>query len=116
MLRISVYQISGNIPPSLGTCTNLKLLSLLDNNFAGSIPMEIGNLSKLQILYLGRNNLIVGGNKISGKFPEDPCNRPTMLEILDLGDNKFQGEIPPSLFQCHALQILNISSNEFRGT
>ncbi|KAL2490822.1 LRR receptor-like serine/threonine-protein kinase EFR [Abeliophyllum distichum] len=33
-LRISVNQISGNIPPSLGRCNNLKLLSLSYNNFA----------------------------------------------------------------------------------
>ncbi|XP_022876865.1 receptor-like protein kinase [Olea europaea var. sylvestris] len=57
-LRISNNQMSGNIPPSLGRCMNLKLLSLSSNNFSGTIPMEIGNLSKLQILYLHRNNLI----------------------------------------------------------
>ncbi|XP_022852084.1 receptor-like protein kinase [Olea europaea var. sylvestris] len=56
-LRISMNQLTGNIPPSLGACMNLKLLSLSYNNFAGSIPMEIGKLSKLQVLYLGGNNL-----------------------------------------------------------
>ncbi|XP_022876821.1 probable LRR receptor-like serine/threonine-protein kinase At3g47570 [Olea europaea var. sylvestris] len=57
-LRISCDHISGNIPPSLGTCRELQLLSLAYNNFSGSIPMEIGNLSKLQSLYLEGNNLI----------------------------------------------------------
>lgn len=56
-LTIYLNQISGNIPPSLGTCMDLKHLSLAHNNFVGSIPMEIGNLTKLQILYLAENNL-----------------------------------------------------------
>ncbi|KAL2496762.1 LRR receptor-like serine/threonine-protein kinase FLS2 [Forsythia ovata] len=133
MLKISVNQISGDIPPSLGTCTNLNRLSLSYNNFAGSIPMEIGNLSKLEVLYLAKNNLIgdlpstifnitsllqisVGiGNKISGKFPEDLCNRATMLKTFEISGNKFHGEIPPSLLQCHALQNLDISNNDFTG-
>ncbi|KAL2529029.1 putative leucine-rich repeat receptor-like protein kinase [Forsythia ovata] len=36
-----------------------------------------------------------------------------MLELLDLSGNKFHGEIPPSLLQCHALQTLVIFGNEF---
>ncbi|XP_022847500.1 probable leucine-rich repeat receptor-like protein kinase At2g33170 [Olea europaea var. sylvestris] len=80
-LWISMNQLSGNIPPSLGACMNLKLLSLQYNNFAGSIPTEIRKLSKLQVLYLGQNNLI--GNILN------EIGNLLALVYLDLGNNGF---------------------------
>ncbi|KAL2528993.1 putative LRR receptor-like serine/threonine-protein kinase [Forsythia ovata] len=108
MLRISANQISGNIPPSLGTCTNLKLLSLSYNNFAGSIPREIGNLSNLQILYLGRNNLI-------GTIPYSIGSLSNLKE-LNIGINNLHGQIPESIFNLSMLQILAFVNNSISGT
>ncbi|KAL2519905.1 putative LRR receptor-like serine/threonine-protein kinase [Forsythia ovata] len=105
MLRISVNQISGNIPPSLGTCTNLKLLSLSYNNFAGSIPMEIGKLSKLQILYLARNNLIVPYS----------IGSLSNLKELNIGINHLHGQTPQSIFNLSMLQRLGIVYNNISG-
>ncbi|KAL2496298.1 putative LRR receptor-like serine/threonine-protein kinase [Forsythia ovata] len=107
MLRISVNQISGNIPPSLGTCTNLKLLSLSYNNFFGSIPMEIGNLSKLQILYLGTNDLI-------GTVPYS-IGSLSNLKKLNIGINSLHGQIPESIFNLSMLQKLGFAYNNISG-
>ncbi|KAL2528995.1 putative LRR receptor-like serine/threonine-protein kinase [Forsythia ovata] len=108
MLRISANQISGNIPPSLGTCTNLELLSLSYNNFAGSIPREIGNLSTLQILYLGRNNLI-------GTVPYSIGSLSNLKE-LSIGINNLHGQIPESIFNLSTLQILAFVNSSISGT
>ncbi|KAL2559011.1 putative LRR receptor-like serine/threonine-protein kinase [Forsythia ovata] len=107
MLRISLNQISGNIPPSLGTCTNLKLLSFSYNNIAGSIPMEIGNLSKLQVLYLGANNLI-------GTVPYSIGSLSNLKE-LNIGSNSLQGQIPESIFNLSMLQKLGFANNNISG-
>lgn len=77
--------------------------------FAGGLPSTIFNISSLLELSLEFN-------QISGKFPKDPCNKPAMLEYLDLRYNKFHGEILTSLFQCHALQNLSTEGNEFTGS
>ncbi|CAI9784374.1 unnamed protein product [Fraxinus pennsylvanica] len=106
-LIIAGNQISGNIPPSLGTCTNLELLSLFDNHFAGSIPMELGNLSKLQILCLGRNNLI-------GSIPYEIGNS-SMLQYLFLSSNTLTGTIPDSIGSLSNLEALAVDINSLHG-
>ena len=56
-LRISYNELYGEIPSSLGQCSNLEYLSLHSNSFTGHMPTQIGNLTLLQELYLGANNL-----------------------------------------------------------
>ncbi|CAI9757229.1 unnamed protein product [Fraxinus pennsylvanica] len=117
-LRISVNQISGNIPRSLGTCTNLEVLSLSYNHFSGRIPMEIGNLSKLQILYLGNNYL-------TGNVPYEIGNSSGLqylylsenifTEELGIDSNRLQGQIPDSIFNLSMLRILSFTDNSFSG-
>ena len=49
-------QLSGNIPTSIGSLTNLYYLNLADNQLTGAIPSEIGNMN-LSYLYLSNNQL-----------------------------------------------------------
>ena len=42
---------------NLGKLTNLKSLSLADNQLSGNIPPELGNLTNLQEIYLSGNHL-----------------------------------------------------------
>ncbi|CAA2998583.1 probable LRR receptor-like serine threonine-kinase At3g47570 [Olea europaea subsp. europaea] len=106
-LIIASNQVSGNIPPSLGTCTNLELLSLSHNNFARSIPIELGNLSKLQILCLTRNNLI-------GTIPHS-IGSLSNLKVLDVFNNSIHGQIPQTIFNHSMLQILGFTYNNISG-
>ena len=40
--------MSGEIPPELGSLSNLEGLYLRDNDLSGEIPAELGNLSNLR--------------------------------------------------------------------
>ena len=62
-LYLRVNQLSGSIPPELGGLSNLTRLDLSDNRLSGSIPPELGGLSNLMWLYLR-------GNQLSGCIPE----------------------------------------------
>ena len=74
-LRLRNLGLTGEIPPELGSLSDLQHLNLSDNNLTGSIPSELGDLSNLQELYLG-------GNRLSGCVPD---------ELSDLPSNDFAG-------------------------
>ena len=44
--------LTGSIPSSLGSLTNLQELNLDDNQLSGTIPAELGNLTRLRYLRL----------------------------------------------------------------
>ena len=80
--------LSGEIPPELGSLSNLGLLYLSDND--GEIPAELGSLSNLTALYLSDNDL-------SGEIPAE-LGSLSNLEILALGINEeLSGCVPSSL-------------------
>lgn len=56
-LRISFNNLYGEIPSSLGQCSQLELISLYKNHLVGNVPRGIGNLTLLTEVYLGKNNL-----------------------------------------------------------
>ena len=73
--------MSGEIPPELGSLSNLELLSLGNNELSGETPAELGSLSNLRRLGLGDNEL-------SGCVPsslEDQLDS----DVSDLGDLSF---------------------------
>ena len=57
VLYLSNNFLSGEIPPELGSLSNLTALSLDTNAFSGEIPPELGSLSNLIDLSLGNNEL-----------------------------------------------------------
>ena len=61
-LDLSFNALSGEIPPELGSLSNLKWLRLFDNALSGEIPAELGSLSKL-------TELLLYGNELSGCVP-----------------------------------------------
>ena len=56
-LDLSVCNLIGSIPDTIGNLTNLTHLVLSSNNLSGSIPDTIGNLTNLQQLGLYSNHL-----------------------------------------------------------
>ena len=56
--------MSGEIPPELGSLSNLTVLVLSVNELSGEIPAELGSLSNLTDLYLSSNEL-------SGEIPAE---------------------------------------------
>ena len=60
-LDLSANQLSGEIPPELGSLSNLEWLDLNGSRLSGEIPSELGSLSNLERLDLH-------GNQLSGRY------------------------------------------------
>ena len=83
-------ELSGPIPPELGSLTNLTRLNLYDNDLTDPIPAELGGLANLELLWLGANDL-------TGPIPPELGNL-TSLTNLDLRYNAgLTGPLPLEL-------------------
>ena len=107
-LELNNNNLTGSIPPELGALTNLRILRLNHNNLTGSIPPELGALTNLQGLYLGYNNL-------TGSIPPE-LGALTNLEILYLFHNNLTGPLPPELGTMAHLESLSITHNNLTGS
>ena len=58
-------ELSGELPPFLGSLTCLTSLALNGNQFSGPMPRELGKLILLKRLYLEKNELVSRRNEIS---------------------------------------------------
>ena len=100
--------MSGEIPPELGSLSNLEWLDLSSNQLSGEIPPELGSLSNLRWLDLN-------GNQLSGEIPPE-LGSLSNLERLDLGNNQLlSGEIPPELGSLSNLERLYLHGNQLSG-
>ncbi|XP_022724865.1 piriformospora indica-insensitive protein 2-like [Durio zibethinus] len=99
--------LSGEVPPSLGNISRLRVLSLSQNNLQGNIPRELGGLANLEQFDLSYNNL-------SGEIPEEIGGLKS-LKILDLSSNDLEGPVPFALGQLELLQKVDLSSNSIHG-
>ncbi len=106
-LYITHNRLSGEIPPELGSLSNLKDLVLDDNELSGEIPPELGGLSNLTRLALGRNRL-------SGEIPPELGGLSNLIS-LSLGDNELRGEMPPELGDLFNLLSLSLGRNRLTG-
>ena len=88
-LALSVNQLTGEIPPELGSLANLEWLQLNNNQLTGTIPAELGNLTNLEGLYLSVNQL-------TGEIPPE-LGSLANLEWLQLNNNQLTGTIPAEL-------------------
>ncbi|OAY80017.1 Leucine-rich repeat receptor-like protein kinase PXL1 [Ananas comosus] len=101
-----VGPLSGQLPDSLGSVSNLEFLHLNNNTIYGELP------SSLQ--YCSLVFIDLGKNKLSGKIPTW-LGKLTELTILRLMSNMFVGNIPAELGQLENLQILDLSWNNLSG-
>ena len=107
LLGLHRNQLTGEIPPELGSLANLDTLYLSNNQLTGEIPPELGSLANLRMLHLNNNQL-------SGEIPPE-LGSLANLEHLDLSDNDLGGEIPPELGSLANLKTLDLSDNELSG-
>ena len=130
-LRLHQNQLSGEIPPELGSLANLNGLYLQDNALGGKIPPELGNLANLRELRLGNNRLsgqippelgslanltllLLDNNHLSGEIPPE-LGSLAKLNGLFLQDNALSGEIPPQLGNLTNLTFLYVHNNRLSG-
>ena len=68
VLHLNDNQLTGSIPSSLGSLTNLAQLFLSDNQLTGSIPSSLGSLTNLLEGHLELRN-----NQLTGSIPAALC-------------------------------------------
>ncbi|XP_028052818.1 receptor kinase-like protein Xa21 [Camellia sinensis] len=108
LLSLDNNQIFGSIPPGIVNLVGLQSLYMQVNQLTGTIPSGIGKLQNLHELNLLNNSL-------SGNIPSSLGNL-SLLSKLVLGLNNFLGNIPPSLGNCSNLQKLLLSQNNLNGS
>lgn len=107
-LRLPGAGLIGEIPVNtIGSLTNLRVLSLRSNALTGGIPSDLSNLDSLRSVYLQNN-------KFSGGFPPSLFNV-SSVERLDLSGNNFTGPIPFDINNLKKLTQLNLQNNSFSG-
>ncbi|KAH0742826.1 hypothetical protein KY290_030819 [Solanum tuberosum] len=107
-LDLSRNQFSGEVPNCWMNMSNLSVLNLAYNNFSEKVPLSLGSLTNLEALYIRQNNF-------RGMLPS--LSQCQLLQILDLGGNKFTGRIPAWIgTDLLKLRILSLRSNKFDGS
>ncbi|VFQ74887.1 unnamed protein product [Cuscuta campestris] len=101
-LTLPDNQLSGQIPAPILNCRKMQVLNLRGNRLSGQVPPKLSSLTRLRILDLSSNRL--SGNL---NFLQNLPN----LEKLSLADNLFAGVIPQSLRSFRNLRLLNLSGN-----
>ncbi|KAF5785546.1 putative leucine-rich repeat-containing, plant-type, leucine-rich repeat domain superfamily [Helianthus annuus] len=134
-LVLSSNKLEGEFPRSIFELQKLSILLLSSNNLSGTVSMEDfqDRLSNLTTLDLSYNNLsIITSDNITLvnhfpnlsilrlascnllKFP-NPGNQ-SRLTLLDLSNNKIEGNIPKWICNASYLKILDLSNNRLNGT
>ncbi|XP_057975129.1 LRR receptor-like serine/threonine-protein kinase GSO1 isoform X2 [Malania oleifera] len=127
-LSFDKNNFQGTIPNEVGDLYKLEILSLSMNHFNGPIPLKVFNISTIKIIDLALNqlsgglplsiglgipnleNLLVGGNKLSGEIPRTISNA-SKITMLDMGNNSFSGSIPNTISTLSHLKWLNLMFN-----
>ena len=99
LLSLANNQLTGDIPAELGDLSNLHLLWLANNQLTGDIPAELGNLANLQFLYLW-------GNQLTGSIPAELGNLTNLKQLILSGNNGLTGQLPKELGQLSNLESL----------
>ncbi|KAK9278770.1 hypothetical protein L1049_028348 [Liquidambar formosana] len=103
-LSLPNNQLADQLPPQIVDCRKLEILNLKNNRFSGEVPLELSLLVRLRVLDLSSNKF--SGNLAFLKyFPN--------LENLSLAENLFSGKIPASIRSFRNLRFANFSGNSF---
>uniref|UniRef100_A0A803KTE3 Leucine-rich repeat-containing N-terminal plant-type domain-containing protein n=2 Tax=Chenopodium quinoa TaxID=63459 RepID=A0A803KTE3_CHEQI len=121
----------GEIPLSLCQLPFLQILDLAVNEISGTIPNCIGNLTamqsttdmlpQLQYNGIGSNYVIAiaytDAATIMWKQTERSFGKFIgLVKLIDLSNNKLEGEIPREISALHGLVSLNLSRNSLVGS
>ncbi|POO01935.1 Serine/threonine protein kinase [Trema orientale] len=103
--NLSSNNFTGGIDECFDECLNLKYLDLSSNNFSGALWNGFPRLTEFSV----SENLITGN--LSGSIFTQNCS----LQVLDLSENHFNGEVPGEISNCQSLVILHLWGNNFTG-
>ncbi|KAF8022005.1 hypothetical protein BT93_G2209 [Corymbia citriodora subsp. variegata] len=103
------------IPKNTSGCINLRAVDLCKNQLSGEVPPEIGSLAKLWGLCLGRKNLTGSFPSFVGSLPR-ALGQLTNLTTLNLVGNLLSGTVPHSLYNLSSLVVFDIGFNQIHGS
>ncbi|GLJ16842.1 hypothetical protein SUGI_0290310 [Cryptomeria japonica] len=96
-LYLAINQLTGSLPVSLFTCSQLEQLEVSGNRLSGTVPTELGKLYRLIWLNLGSNQF-TSGSKSTLRILTALANC-SLLEVILLSGNHLTGVIPSSVGQ-----------------
>ena len=70
-LALNYNNLTGSIPPELGSLKSLQNLQLIGNPVTGQIPPELGNLESIR-------EMTVSSEQLSGPIPPELANQPAV--------------------------------------
>ncbi|CAL9160121.1 unnamed protein product [Musa hybrid cultivar] len=108
-VNLTLNRLSGQIPPTIATLSQLISFDVQGNDITGTIPARISSLTKLRSLNLS-------GNKISGSIPLSLGNMTSLLIVLNISNNTLTASIPASLGNLTRLIKLNLWGNHLSGS
>ncbi|EOA29137.1 hypothetical protein CARUB_v10025406mg [Capsella rubella] len=103
-LTLSNNQLVNAVPVGILSCKQLEVLDLRNNRFSGQIPGNFSSLSRLRILDLS-------SNKFSGNL--NFVKNLRKLENLTVANNLFSGKIPEPIVSFHNLRFFDFSGNRY---
>jgi len=108
-LDLSDNSLAGDIPESVGNCSQLQRLILARNNFSGDIPVtpwkKLKNLVQLDL----------SANVLEGSIPEQIGNLNSLTGTLNLSFNHLSGKVPKSLGKLPVTVSFDLRSNDLSG-
>jgi len=95
------------LPDFLKGMTNLRELSMKQNQLTGEIPTWLGDLTNLHVLDLDFNEL-------RGPIPPE-LGKLTLMDTLMLNRNYLSGNIPDSFMNLQEIDVLLLDANNITG-
>jgi hypothetical protein len=100
--------LTGSIPATFSTMSNLKTLALSNNSLDGPLPEAWGEMRMMV-------NIDLKNNHLQGPLP-DAWETMRVIETLSLGNNRFNGSLPNAWRQMTRMQRLELNHNNLEGT
>ncbi|KAK9670515.1 hypothetical protein RND81_13G206500 [Saponaria officinalis] len=115
--QLRVFDLSrngiwGDVGVLFSELRNVEFVDLSCNNFTGALPVDVANVSSLgnTVRHLNLSRNLLGGRFLSN----DTLALFRSLEVLDLGDNFINGELP-SFGGLFNLKVLRVPNNQLYG-
>ncbi|KAM4113362.1 hypothetical protein ACJW30_05G215300 [Castanea mollissima] len=137
VIDVSNNQLNGKLQQNIGEILpNIRYLKLSGNSFTSSLPSSFGNMSLLHTLDVSLNNfsgevpkdlfvgcsmlsiLVLSNNYFDGHLDWVPISNLTRLYIFKINHNQFSGAMPnelPNVVNVALLSILDVSNNKMSG-
>ncbi|KAL6200765.1 hypothetical protein ACLB2K_030546 [Fragaria x ananassa] len=111
VLDLSFNLLSGELPGSLSSSNNIRMVDLSSNRFHGAIPSSFFQQAK----NLSRFN--VTNNHFTGYIPSPICVKSSsLIRLLDFSYNNFGGNLPRRLGNCSKLEVFRAGYNNLSGS